>query len=169
MKIINTLIFSCILIASCGKKTDNGESLIPLIYEQENNAEKDSLISLYTNLFTNYPQHPFAASALYKTANYYAKNSEIEKSAELFRKYFQTYPDSSEAANSLVNAAFLFEQIDVGISIDLYKKFINTYPNDERVEDVKKNLPFVGKPAEYIMEQLIKQGKLREELEEVES
>jgi len=146
-------------------QTSKEDKMLQLIAEQENEStSKDSLYALYQRFAALYPQHPKAAGFLYKTADHF-KMKNPEKSAMLFKDYFDNYPDSAQAANCLFNAAFMLEQVDPELSIQLYKKFIGKYPKDERTESAIQNLKFVGKPAEYIMEQLKQSGMIQEEMD----
>jgi len=158
--ISSTLVFFC----SCNIQSKEKAFLSKIDQLEAQGVSKDSVVGLYEEFIELYPNNPNSARLTYKAAEFY-KMTDLSKAANLYRKYFETYPDSSEAANSLFNAAFLLENIDPPVSIDLYKKFINTFPEDERTESAKHNLRFVGKPAEYIMEQLIKQGLLEEEID----
>lgn len=146
-------------------RTSEEEKTLKLIAEQEgDNGSKDSLYSLYIRFAESFPQHAKSAAFLYKTADYY-KMTKPEQSALLFKEYFDKYPDSAMAANSLFNAAFMLENTQPELSIDLYKKFITKYPKDERTESAIQNLKYVGKPAEFIMEQLKQSGMVQEEMD----
>lgn len=155
-----TLVF----INSCNNQNEEKTFLSKIELLETQGVKNDSVFSLYEEFIGLYPNNANSARLTYKLAESY-KMTDLSKAATLYRKYFDNYPDSSEAANSLFNAAFLLENIEPLVSIDLYKKFINTFPEDERTESAKQNLRFVGKPAEYIMDQLKKQGLLEGEID----
>lgn len=152
------------LMNACNPQSKEEKSLALIAEQEGENGNKDSLYSLYMRFAESYPQHAKSAAFLYKTADYY-KMTKPEQSAMLFKDYFDKYPDSAQAANSLFNAAFMLENINAGLSIELYKKFIGKYPKDERTESAIQNLKFVGKPAEFIMENLKQSGMIQEEID----
>lgn len=163
MKALSTFILIAVVfvIYSCNAPNQLEQQRLDFIEALKSDTENinyDTLYQHYLDFAHTFPDNPRSASFLYSAGMHFANQNQTEVAANAFKKYFYQYPDSTQSSNSLLNAAFLFEHIDPKVAIDLYKKFINTFPDDERTPEVKQNMRFVGKPAEYILEELKKQN-----------
>jgi TolA-binding protein len=156
------LAVSSILLLSACSASENTEQEWNSITEQENNITLDSATTLYKEFLQKHPKSSQSHKAMFRLANTLAKNRKLEEAAKMFQDCYRQYPDSTHAADALYSSAFLHEQVDNKIAMDLYKLFIRSYPNDQRTAQTKEYLKYVGKDAEYILEELRKQGKLSE-------
>lgn len=155
------LAFSILLLNACSP-SENVEQEWNSITEQEKSISLDSATFLYEQFLQKHPKTSQTHKAMFRLANTLAKNNKLEKAAKMFQDCYAQYPDSTHAADALYSSAFLHEQVDNKIAMDLYKLFIRTYPNDPRTAQTKEYLKYVGKDADYILEELKKQGKISE-------
>jgi TolA-binding protein len=151
-----------ILILNACSSSENLEQEWNSITEQENSISLDSATMLYQEFLQRHPKASQTHKAMFRLANTLAKNNKLEEAAKMFQDCYTQFPDSTHAADALYSSAFLHEQVDNKIAMDLYKLFIRTFPNDQRTAQTKEYLKFVGKDAEYILEELKKQGKISE-------
>lgn len=153
---------SSLYLIGCQPKNSAQELLENIENLATDETYADSVIVLKTAFIDQFPSHPKSAQFTYQIAEYF-KSKDAEKAADYYLLYFKQFKDSLQAANSLINAAFLKETTQPLIATDLYKKFLQTFPEDERCEIVRENLRFVGRDAEFIYNQLKAEGKLKEE------
>jgi lipopolysaccharide biosynthesis protein len=159
------LLGTTLLLNACIQNTDSqAQKAFDLHFQTEFTDSVEKLQQLFATAlqfpnFSGTPGHmQHAALRMY--------SYDAHEAGKMNRTLYETYPDSPFAADALFNAAFMLEPFEHLVAIDLYKRFINFFPKDDRVEDVKMNLRFVGKSPEYIMEQFRKEGKVKEEDEE---
>jgi hypothetical protein len=159
------IVVSSLFAVACNKKNPAQDLLSKIEALSNEDKPTDSLIMLKVAFIEQFPQHEKAALFTYQAADFF-KTKDLERAAELYLAYFTNYQDSAQAANSLINAAFLMENTKPLLATDLYKKFLRLFPEDERCEIVRENLRFVGRDAEFIYNQLKVEGKIKEETNE---
>ncbi|QQS38071.1 MAG: tetratricopeptide repeat protein [Ignavibacteriales bacterium] len=158
--IIPFFILSALLISGC-----SGESAEDLMKAARQNIDQQKYIEaapLLEKLVAEFPENELAPTALYDLANLYQKRNltdltekqALVKASELFKKVYDDYPSSKEAAYSLFMAGFIKANEPISEykdATELYNLFIEKFPNHEMVSSAKAELKFMGIPADQII------------------
>ena len=122
----------------------------------------DEAINLYNEFIKNYPNDKKIAFAMMSIAWRYAEKGgeeDLEKSAEMFLKIAEQFPDSDYAPEALLRAGDMYARIgENSYAIDAYQRFIDKYPNDPRLPTVMLNLAWrlaLLKDAREEMEEIL--------------
>ncbi len=154
-----TIVFSVLLITSCGEKSDS-----ELWDEAEQlKAEEKYVESLtaYKNLIDEFPDSEHYVDALFEVGKMYHgkvdKNlpgvESLKKAAEFYKMVHEAEPNTDRGASALFMLGFIqaneisqFDEAKI-----TYEKFIEMYPDHDLVQSAKAELETLGIPPEEIL------------------
>lgn len=150
------------LTTACSPSKTKVEQQITSMEERMFSAENgfttagaDSLIDLYRDFATNYPNDSLSPGYLFKAASMTMTMQDGPGSIALFDKIRESYPDYEKAPLCLFFTGYVQENVmgDIDKAKDTYQRFIDTYPEHDFVDDAQASINNLGKtPEEMILE-----------------
>lgn len=147
-------------VTSC---SNNGSADKLMTAAKQNIGQKkfDEAVKQLEKLVTEFPESDLAPAALYETAYIYqnkyinniSETESLNRAASFFKKVYDEYPNSNEAAKSLFFAGFIKanELKEYDEATELYSLFIKRFPQHELAASAKAELDNMGVPAEDIL------------------
>jgi len=159
MKYFVYILLLSIIISGCSN--ESADNIMETAKQNIEQKKFDEAVKLLEKLVTNYPESDLAPAALYETAYIYqnryinniSETESLNRAASLFKRVYDEYPNSKEAAKSLFFAGFIkandLKQYDE--ATELYSLFIEKFPKHELTSSAKIELDNMGIPAEDII------------------
>lgn len=154
-----SVLFSVIIITSCGGKSDSD-----LWNEAEQLKAEEKFVealSVYKTLVDEYPESKYYVDALFEVGKMYHgkvdKNlpsmESLKKAVEYYKMVHDSEPQTERGASALFMLGFIqaneINQFDE--AKNTYEKFIENYPEHELVQSAKAELETLGIPPEEIL------------------
>ncbi len=167
--IINSFLIA-LLVAGCTSKPSKKalkekiKTLKTEVYQGQNadtiRAKAKILIDRYKSFTNNYPKDTLAPVYLYE-AGQTAKNilQDHRKAVENYDKLVDQYPDHEQAPVALFTMGFMYENEinDTAKARNNYKAFLEQYPEHDLAQDARTSLKYLGKSAEEMLDEIMKQ------------
>jgi TolA-binding protein len=160
------LIFSSLLVTSCGKNRDES---IKKIKELETKLMKDStkakdevsaynLQVAYSQFQENFPDDPEAPEYLFKAADLSISLSWGESAIAILDKFLEVYPNHKRAAEALFYKGYVYDnQINDDVKAgEFYRAFLKKYPTNAFAPSVAASIKNLGKTDEELIREFEK-------------
>jgi len=127
-------IAECYAKMSLGRPGPDGKPII-------NRAYQDRALQEYQNTVNLFPDSPYAAQAVVKTAEYYYENRQYERAIEVFERALAEYPDSRHVPTILLSyGKCLVRMRRFADAMARFQAVVTSYPESEHAEDARKLL-----------------------------
>lgn len=161
-----------LLLASCGpnrqERIDAIEAFEDSIMENSILATRevaDQIIPMYIAFADKYPNDSLAPIYLMKAGETASNVLETSDAIEYFDRIIANYPDFSEVPMCFFlkgNAYELNNNIEEARAA--YQEFIDKYPTHWMADQIQKSLPYLGMPAEEMLEHILAEASAQEVL-----
>ncbi len=150
------------LFSACGpSKTQTEERIASMedrMFTSENgfsHAGADSLILMYRDFATAYPNDSLSPVYLFKAASMTMNLKNGPGSIDLFNQIRESYPDFEKAPLCLFFIAYVQENVmgDIDKARETYQLFIDTYPDHDFVDDAQASINNLGKTPEQMIQE----------------
>lgn len=173
---IISILFLGFLFSCNGKNQENNPTIEEVKKEQDqfyaqteaNDPDLDDARKLITSIdkfVKENPEHEESPDLLYDVARIYANyfHNYIE-AIDYYNRVYKDYPDFRKAPDALFTEAYFYEtQLnDIEKARELYTRFIRKYPNHDLADDARFSLDNLGRSAEEIYRDIIKQKQSKD-------
>jgi len=170
----NILIVSIMLLGlfACNSSEEKLETNIAnLVKDLKSSNELDphkisSLIGLYEEFVTKFPNSEKAPKYLEMQAKYLGAINHYEQSIEVYQKIYDNYPNYDKRSEALFMQAFTYEVNlgDLSKAEELYKKYLIEFPDGDFADDAQFSIDNLYISPEELLE-MFKAKALEQEAE----
>lgn len=116
------------------------------------------LANAYLQIVAIQPNADNSPERLYDAGKYFGAVRDFNRSISTWEQLITDYPDSEFAKNALFQQAFFYENFlnDLNNAKRCYETFLEKYPKDDMATSAKFSLDNLGKSADEIYENVIK-------------
>jgi TolA-binding protein len=139
------------------------------LYSQQtftfNKPKGDSLLKMYDDFITRFPDDSLSPKFLFKAANLAITEGDGNKALSLLDQFLQKYPDNQKTPVCAFFKGYVYENIlkNMDLAKESYLIYIEKYPDDAFVKDARMAINNLGKTPE----QMIKEFEALQKLDSV--
>ncbi|MBC6996501.1 tetratricopeptide repeat protein [Neolewinella lacunae] len=126
-----------------------------------NMAASEQYVGLAEALAGKYPGDTLAALPLYRAAEVVRAMGNSERTAQIYARVHQEYPNFSKAPEALFMLAFTYDEElrDLDRAKATYQLFLERYPNNDFADDATMLIENLGKSDEEVLRELEAKSK----------
>lgn len=166
MKNIFLLFVSAVLLFSCNLSNEQKieDEISEIVKEMKTSNQLDpekisTLIGLYGDYVTQFPQSEKAPKYLEMQAKYLTAINHFEQAIDIYQKIIDEYPNYDKVSEALFMQAFTYEVnlVNLPKAEVLYKRYIELYPQGDFADDAKYSIENLYLTPEQLLEKLLAQ------------
>lgn len=161
--ILTAAVFIFILAACAGREQKQEASLAP--YQQQLKQERydslpDTLAYRLADFAIQYPKNANSPDYLFAAAALFERQGKWYRSAEVFDKFSQLFPEHKRQERALLAGAHNYvESGNTKKGKALFEAFLKKFPNSPLANDVRLLLPDIDLSPEQLLEKILERAR----------
>lgn len=163
---IKTIVLAAVCVATLAScrpghdklvaKIEAGEQQLSMVDIASDDSSAEDLIGLYDKFVRNYADDSLAPVYLFRAAEIAANIGQTYRAVAYLDKIIGSYPDYDDLAGCYFMKGYAYDlnqQYD--LAREAYAEFVDLFPDHYLASDTRKLLPYIGMPAEDMLNALL--------------